>query len=185
MTKRSFLGGLKALVGGKKADSSSTGAMSDWPPVPLWRPSFQQPLEEISERLRYYADNQRDFVTMRYGTCVILEPKTEDQTARSFAFQTLASIIGSHPDMTPTPMDDGNLLVRYNQPAVNVVLTHVARNHWAEVEARHLDGLAPHEVLITSLGPNRFDDAGKMALLGRAYMFMDAQDPVIVGIERA
>ena len=107
-----------------------------------------------------------------------------DEAARAFAMQTLAAIFGYHPDMSPTPMDDGNLIVRYNHPAVNVVLNDVARAHWAEVEARHLDGLTPDEVLITPLGPNRFDDHGKMALLGRSYFFIDAQDPQVMSIER-
>jgi hypothetical protein len=170
-------------LGGGKGTAAVTPP--EFPPVPRWKPSFQQPLDEIVARLRYYSDDRRDFVTFRNRTCVVLEPDTTDEAARAFALQTLAKILGFHPDMTPTPMDDGNLLVRYNHPAVNVVLSHVARAHWAEVEARHLDGLARDEVLITPLGPNRFDDSGKMALLGRAYMFMDAQDPVIVGIERA
>lgn len=42
----------------------------------------------------------------------------------------------------------------------------------------------PDEVLITPLGPNVFDDFGKMALFGRCFMFMDAQDPKVVRIER-
>ncbi|HYD39138.1 MAG TPA: hypothetical protein VEA60_16085 [Allosphingosinicella sp.] len=183
VTRRSFLGGLMALVGGR-ADGGSREAGPRLPPVPAWRPSFRQPPEEISDRLRYYTDNRQDFVVLRYGTCVVLEPGQGDEAAREFALRTLANILSYHPDMNPTPMDDGNLLVRYNHPAANVVLTRVARAHWAEVESRHRDGLAPDEVLVTPLGPNRFDDAGKMALLGRCYMFMDAQDPVIVAVER-
>jgi hypothetical protein len=48
----------------------------------------------------------------------------------------------------------------------------------------HLEGLTKSEVLITPLGPNKFDDFGKQALLGRAYMFMDAQHPKIKAIHR-
>ena len=81
-------------------------------------------------------------------------------------------------------MDDGNILVRYNHPAVNVVLRDVAQAHWAEIEKRHMDGLAPSEILITPLGQNKFDAFGKQALLGRAYMFLDAQLPEIVAIKR-
>lgn len=86
--------------------------------------------------------------------------------------------------MIPSPMDDGNMMVRYNHPAVNIVLRDVADAHWAEVEERHLDGLTPSEVLITPLGPNKFDADGKLALLGRAYMFLDARLPEVVQIER-
>jgi hypothetical protein len=82
-------------------------------------------------------------------------------------------------------MDDGNILVRYNHPAVNVVLRDISKAHWPEIEQRHLDGLTPDEVLITPLGQNKFDDFGKQALLGRAYMFMDAVAPEIVDIKRA
>lgn len=182
--RRTFLAGLMALLGGGRAAGRPDGIAARRPPVPAWKPSFRQPLEEIGDRLRYYTDNRQDFVILRYGTCVVLESGTEDGAARDFALRTLASIVNYHPDMNPAPMDDGNLLVRYNHPAANVVLTRVAREHWAEVESRHRDGLAPDEVLVTPLGPNKFDDAGKMALLGRAWMFMDALDPVIVGIER-
>lgn len=86
--------------------------------------------------------------------------------------------------MNPAPMDDGNILVSYNHLAVNVVLSAVAKNHWDEIEKRHLDGLTPDEVLITPLGQNKFDDFGKQALLGRAYMFMDAQNPEIIRLVR-
>ena len=82
-------------------------------------------------------------------------------------------------------MDDGNLLVRYNHPAANVVLGDIAEAHWEEIERRHLDGLTESEVLITPLGPNKFDRLGKQALLGRAWMFMDAQAPEVVRIRRA
>jgi sugar lactone lactonase YvrE len=90
----------------------------------------------------------------------------------------------AHPDMTPRPMDDGNILVSYKHSVVNIVLTDVAKANWPEIEARHQDGLPPNEVLITPLGSNVFDDFGKMALLGRCYMFMDAQQPSVIRIER-
>ena len=51
-------------------------------------------------------------------------------------------------------------------------------------EARHLDGLASDEVLMTPQGPNVFDALGKMALLGRCYLFMDAGDPVVDRVAR-
>ncbi len=86
--------------------------------------------------------------------------------------------------MNPTQMDDGNVLVRYNHPAANVVLRDFATAHWAEIDANHLRALTPDEVLITPLGPNKFDDFGKMALFGRCFMFMDAQSPAVVRLVR-
>jgi hypothetical protein len=185
MTRRTLLGGLLGTLGmNARPAKAQAPAAPGFPPVPRWRPSFQPPLADVADRLRYYSDNRRDFVMFRNGTCVVLEPDTGDEAAREYALRTLAAIFGYHPDMNPTPMDDGNLMIRYNHPAVNIVLTAFARAHWPEIEARHLDGLAAHEVLITPLGSNVFDDTGKMALLGRCYMFMDAQAPEIAAIER-
>lgn len=183
MMRRTFIGGLLASLGIGKA-SAQREAPNALPPVPAWRPSFPQPLEQIVDRLSYYADGRRDFVVFRHGTCVILEDDMSDEQAEAFALKTLSDIFNYHPDMNPTEMDDGNILVRYNHPAANVVLREVAQAHWHEVETRHLDGLATAEVLITPLGPNKFDDLGKQALLGRAYMFMDAPVPEIERIYR-
>jgi len=155
-----------------------------FPPVPNWRPSFSEPLDKVADRLRYYTDEKRDFVVFENGTCAIINDGLSDQAAAAAATKTLSKIFHFHPDMNPLNMDDGNVLVRYNHPAVNVVLADIAFNHWAEIEARHQDGLTPDEVLITPLGQNVFDDFGKKALLGRCYMFMDAQAPKVVRIER-
>ncbi|WP_160119590.1 hypothetical protein [Rhodovarius lipocyclicus] len=175
---RSFFGKVKAMLGGKPP------APPFRPPVPAWRPSFAQPLERVIDRLAYYANGRKDFCVFRHGTCVLLPEGLDDAAARAFALEVLARIFHYHPDMSPNPMDDGNITVSYNHPAVNVVLADVAREHWPEIEARHLDGLATAEVLFTPLGRNTFDDFGKQALLGRAYMFMDAQAPEIVQIRR-
>jgi hypothetical protein len=179
MLRRSFLGGVLAIA----VTGTVTAAPS--PPVPAWRPSFAQPRDRVIERIRYYSDGRRDFAVFRHGTCVVLDPGLPDVDARAASLGALSGILKAHPDMTPTPMDDGNLLVRYNHPAANVVLRDVAEAHWDEIERRHLDGLVEAEVLITPLGPNRFDAFGKQALLGRAYMFMDALAPEIVAVERA
>jgi hypothetical protein len=64
------------------------------------------------------------------------------------------------------------------------VLSDVAKAHWAEIEAHHLEGLTTDEVLITPLGANVFDEMGKEALLGRCYMFMDALAPKVVHVHR-
>lgn len=180
--RRSFITGLLAAVGiGKTAANAQQKV---FPPVPAWRPSFAQPRNRIVDRINYYSNGKSDFAVFTNGTCVILDDGLSNEDARAFALKTLSDIFHFHPDMYPTPMDDGNILVRYNHPAANVVLADVAKAHWAEIERRHLDGLATSEVLITPLGQNKFDAFGKQALLGRAYMFMDAQNPEIVEIRR-
>ncbi|WP_332805898.1 hypothetical protein [Sphingomonas sp. RT2P30] len=181
--RRSFLAGLLAMVGAGNADAEAL-PKETFPPVPTWKPSFPQPRHRIVERVAYYTNGKSDFAVFRNGTCVILETGLPDVDAKVHALKVLADIFGYHPDMNPASMDDGNILVRYNHPAVNVVLKDVAQAHWAEIERRHLDGLTPDEVLITPLGQNKFDDFGKQALLGRAYMFMDAEAPEIVDIWR-
>lgn len=180
--RRSFLAGLSGLLGGGK--SKAAPAETALPPVPTWKPSFGQPLERLADRLSYYTDGKRDFAMFQHGTCVLLEDGLSETDAKAFSLRVLSDILRFHPDMKPSPMDDGNLLVRYNRPAVNVVLDDIAQAHWAEIEARHLQGLAPAEVLLTPQGPNSFDRLGKQALLGRAYMFMDAQAPRLVRVAR-
>lgn len=155
-----------------------------FPPVPDWRPSVVQPLDRIAERIRYYTDGAKDFAMFENGTCVVLDDGLSDELAEQYAKDVIRRIFHAHPDMNPLNMDDGNILVRYNYSAVNVVLSDIAQEHWGEIDRRHQEALATHEVLITQLGQNRFDDFGKKALFGRCFMFMDAQDPKIVRIER-
>ena len=183
MMRRSFITGLLAMLGVSSARATSD-AKKDFPPVPTWRPSFSQPIGSVIDRISYYTDAKRDFAVFRNATCVILDTGLSDADAKTVSLKVLADILGFHPDMNPAPMDDGNILVRYNHPAVNVVLSAIAKAHWEEIEKHHLDGLTPDEVLITPLGQNKFDDFGKQALLGRAYMFMDAQSPEIVQLVR-
>jgi len=155
-----------------------------FPPVPAWQPTIVQPIERIVDRIRYYTNGGRDFAVLEHGTVVILEDGLSDEDADRYAKEVLHAIFNFHPDMNPLRMDDGNVLVQYNHPAVNVVLRDVVERHWAEIDERHQDALATHEVLITPLGRNQFDDFGKKALFGRCFMFMDAQEPNVVRIER-
>jgi len=183
MTRRGILGSAMALFG--VGGAARAAAPDDFPPVPKWRPSFGQPLDKIVDRLRYYTDQKRDFAVFTNGTCAILEPGLDDSAAKAAALQIMLKVFHAHPDMTPMNMDDGNLLLRYSQPAlVSVVLAEVVRAHRDEIERRHQDALARAEVLVTALGQNVFDDTGKSALYGRALMFMDAQEPKIIRIER-
>jgi hypothetical protein len=162
MLRRSFVVGLMSLFGQSAVKSQENA--DRLPPVPKWQPSFSQPLAQLIDRMTYYTDRKRDFAVFRNGTCVILDEGLSDEEAHQFALKTLSDILHYHPDMHPTAMDDGNILVGYNHPAANVVLREVAEAHWDEIESRYLDGLTPHEVLITPLGANKFDAFGKLAL---------------------
>jgi len=86
--------------------------------------------------------------------------------------------------MNPMNMDDGNILVQYNHPAVNVVLEQHVQEHWNLIDENHQRALATDVVLMTPPGSNVFDDFGKKALFGRCFMFMDAQDPKVIKIVR-
>lgn len=183
MTRRGVLGSVMALFGARAP--ARAAEPNDFPPVPKWRPSFGQPLDQIVERLRYYTDQKRDFAVFANGTCAVLEPGLDDSAAKAAALEIILKVFNAHPDLTPMRMDDGNMLVRYSQPElVSVVLTEIVRAHQDEIERRHQDGLARAEVLFTPLGQNVFDETGKAALYGRALMFMDAQAPQVVRIER-
>jgi len=155
------------------------------PPVPKWKPGIAQPIDQIIDRVSYYTDRKRDFVVFAHGTCVILANGLAEDAAVAQATAILSKIYHYHPDMNPRAMDDGNILVQYNHPAINVVLSATTTSHWAEIERNHQDALATHEVLITPLGQNVFDDFGKKALFGRCFMFMDALRPTVIRIVRA
>ncbi len=155
-----------------------------FPPVPNWKPDIAQPIEDIIERIKYYTDNQKDIAVLKHGTCVILSDDLSDNDAQQYAFEVLHHIYHFHPDMNPVDMDDGNILVQYNHPAVNIVLEHHVQKHWDLIDKNHQQALATDEVLITPMGPNVFDDFGKKALFGRCFMFMDAQDPSVIQIVR-
>ena len=154
------------------------------PPVPDWKPSVRQPIDRIVERMLHYTDGKRDLAVFENGTCIVLPASLNDAEAEAFAKEVLSKILNYHPDMNPIPMKDGNILVQYNHPAVNVVLSDIATEHWPEIDKNHQRALATSEVLITPLGQNVFDEFGKKALFGRCFMFMDAQRPVLTKIVR-
>jgi len=155
-----------------------------FPPTPKWKPSIIQPIEIIIDRMKYYTNNKNDLVFFKNGTCVIIDNDLSDEDAKQFAKEVLNKIYTYHPDMKPTNMDDGNLIVQYNHPAVNVVLEEYVQKNWKIIDKNHQNALATHEVLITPLGNNVFDDEGKKALFGRCFMFMDAQKPIVTHIIR-
>jgi hypothetical protein len=152
----------------KKPPPEEAGRSRDgFPPVPKWRPPFEQPLEAVVERVGYYTKREWDFVVFCHGTCVVLpENHLPDDRASATAREILDKVYRFHPDFGSAVMDDGNILIEYNHPVLNVVLQGFADEHWDEIERNHQDALTPSEVLITSLGPNRFNDADKTALFG-------------------
>ena len=155
------------------------------PPVPAWRPAVEQPLDRIADRCRYYMNDARDFVVCTHGTCVVLPDGLGDAEAEAYARDVLQRILRAHPDMKPTTMDDGHLVIFYSHPAAaSIVLRDIADAHWSDIEAQFLSAVATDEVLFAGRGPNQFDDDGKRALFGRCFMFMDAQAPHVARIER-
>lgn len=158
--------------------------MRQFPPVPAWRPTITMPLDRVAERMRYYTDGRKDFAIFQYGTCVLLDNELSDEQAEQFAKTILGRVFYQHPDMQPLEMDDGNILVSYNHPALNIVLSDIVKENWSEIDRRHQDALATHEVLIAESGSTQFGDLTKMALFGRCYMFMDAQNPRVARIVR-
>ncbi|MBE0357870.1 hypothetical protein PALI_a3509 [Pseudoalteromonas aliena SW19] len=115
---------------------------------------------------------------------MILSDDLSDDDAQKYTKEVLHQIYHYHPDMNPMNMDDGNILVQYNHPAVNVVLEQHVKKYWELIDQNHQRALATDEVLITPLGSNVFDEFGKKALFGRCFMFMDAQDPMVIKIVR-
>ena len=188
MLRRTVIFGLFA-TGASSAISKQPKLSDVWPPLPKWTPTFAMPIATTLPAFKQALNGPRDIVVFNNGTMVIVEQGLEQKRAVETAKTHLKNLIGFHPDMSPGWTNSGDVLIGYNQTgftaAFNLVLASVARKHWAEIEAKHLDGLTPDEVLITPLGSNVFDDLGKMALLGRAYMFLDALDPKVVLIDRA
>jgi hypothetical protein len=169
----------------KKVAPRAAKAPARSPPVPDWRPDIVQPIERVVERLRYYSEGKRDLAFFAHGTVVLLPDGLDDDAARGFARDALHAIFHRHRDMDPEPMKDGNILVRYGERVANLVLGDIATLHRDAIESNHLRALATGEVLLTAQGANIFDDFGKRALFARCYLFMDAQAPDVVRIERA
>lgn len=168
----------------KKAPPPPPEPPKRFPPVPDWQPSVLQPLDRIAERIRFYTNGSRDFALFSNGTVAILPPGLNDKDAETHALKALHGVFHAHPDFNPMNMKDGNVLVQYNNDVASVVLADVVEQNWSEIDKQHQRALATHEVLITPLGHNIFDDFGKKALFGRCFMFMDAQTPKIARIER-
>lgn len=168
----------------KKQIPEESSTPKRFPPVPNWNPRIEQPIERISDRVRHYSDNSKDFAVFTNGTVVILPVGLSDIEAEAHALKALHGVFHSHPDMNPLNMNDGNILIHYKNDAASIVFADIVEANWEKIENQHQNALATDEVLITPLGPNKFDDFGKKILFGRCFMFMDAQTPKVVKIER-
>ena len=91
-----------------------------FPPAPDWKPEFSPPIAELVERVQYYTDGKKDIAVFRHGTCVLLDDSLSDDDATAMALQMLSEIFNYHPDMNPVTMDDGNIVVQYNHPALTL-----------------------------------------------------------------
>jgi hypothetical protein len=168
-----------------ESDNTKRGEPDDeFPPVPEWKPDIEVPLDQIIDRFRYYANDGKDFVVLKYGTCVIVSDGLSDDQAKREALETVAKIFGFHLDFNPRVMDDGNALIFYNHPAYTIVLEEITAKHMDLIRANHQRALAREEVLLGPAGPNVFDEFGMKALFGRCYFFMDAKNPEVVAVIR-
>ena len=141
-------------------------------------------MERVVDQMQYYTNGKKDFAVFENGSIAILPDGLSDSDAVSHAKTALHQVFYAHPDMHPLHMDDGNILIRYNHDMVSIVLEDHAKTHWKVIDANHQNALATDEVLVTPLGPNKFDDFGKKALFGRCFLFMDAQEPKVIQIVR-
>ncbi len=172
------------LFGPFKKKQPPTEPPRQFPPAPDWKPNIALPLDRIAERIRFYTNSSRDFAVFKHGTVAILPNGLSDTDAVTHAKQSLHNVFHAHPDMKPMNMKGGNILVQYNHDVVSLVLADIVEVNWPEIDKQHQRALATSEVLITPLGNNKFDDFGKKSLFGRCYMFMDAQAPEVLRIER-
>ena len=151
------------------------------PPMPKWHPTIAVDIERTAKTFAYYIDAKHSFAVLMNGTCVVMPEGTTD--FQSAAEKIVHAILYAHPDVKSRLMNDGNWLVSYSQPAATVVFSDVLEANWAYIETNHLDGLPEGEVLLNaSKEANQFDRSAKIALFGRAYMFMDAILPKVVKV---
>jgi hypothetical protein len=156
---------------------------ADFPPKPKWKPTVPVDIPRTVQTFAHYTDRKRSFAVFTHGTCVLLPDGSKD--AEKDAKEILDKVYNYHPDFNPQAMDDGHFIVSYSQPAYSIVFKDELETHRDYIDRNHLDGVVPAEVLLNAKGEaNKFDDRGKIGLLGRARMFLDAQTPVVVQIWR-
>ncbi|SMX26788.1 hypothetical protein TRP8649_00874 [Pelagimonas phthalicica] len=182
MQRRSLMfGALSSLLG---ANLVRAGGVPDWVPVPKWSPEVIPDLKTVSERMVYYFGSKYDYVLFSHSTCCVLDKGKEEQAAIDTAMQILLDIVGFHPDFATRTMTDGAVLVSYNESAFNVLPAEFTLENQAWVAAEHLQGLTEGEALWGKGGLNKFDQEAQMGLLGRSYMFLDAEARDVVQVIR-
>jgi len=136
-------------------------------------------IDRIVKTAAFYTGNKLQLAVFKFGTVVLLTNRTENIDAS--AKDILNQIYHSHPDFKPRLMDDGNYLVEYRLPAFTIVFKDKLEANRAYIDKNYMQGICTAEVLINKQGAqNVFDDTGKTCLFGRAQMFMDAQEPLVV-----
>lgn len=152
-------------------------------PKPAWKPEIAMDLPRTVEACAYYVDYKKSFVVFSHGTCVLLPEASVH--AEEDARRILKTVSRYHPDFHAHKMNDGHFLVNFSQPACIIVFRDEYEKNRDLIEKNHLGGLVGAEVLVDDQGqPNKFDERLKVGLYGRARMFLDAEDPVIVKIWR-
>ncbi len=150
-----------------------------FPPLPQWRPNTPNDIDKITNTTKYYTGSKLQLAVFKFGTVVFLTIRVDNIEVE--AKNILNQVYNFHADFNPRIMSEGNYLIEYRKPAFNIVFKEEIADNWDYIDKNHLQGVCTDEVLINGKGQhNVFDTVGKICLFGRAKMFMDAQDPVVV-----
>lgn len=160
----------------------SDASKPDWPPRPRWQPPITSDLERIARTCAYYLDNRDSFAVFERGTCALMRPGIPKPLENTVSI--LREIIHHHPDFRCQRMDDGNWMITYKYPAMNIVFGDEFESNIDYIEAHYRSGIIEDEVFRDRDGAVAPLDkpSDKIGLLGRARMFMDALNPKIIGV---
>lgn len=146
-------------------------------PWPAWRPTLPVDPEAIADAFVSYSGGKYPFVVFVHGTCVVIEKEDTQKGIKEQAKEFLADLVTRQPDFAPMDMPDDNVLVEYKGPVFSVVFDSEMEDYRAAIETHHQRGLIEGEELVNEDGEtNVFDELGMMGLLGRARLFMDADE---------
>lgn len=146
-------------------------------PWPAWRPTIPVDPEAITDAFASYSGGKYPFVVFVHGTCVVVENEDREKGIKEQAKDILADLVTRQPDFAPMDMPDDNVLVEYKGPVFSVVFDAEMEDCRDTIEAHHQRGLIDGEELVNEDGEtNVFDELGMMGLLGRARLFMDADE---------